>query len=511
MKDLLKIFFILPILVLFTCFESIPQTNKIDKVRRQKLDSIGQKQWESWYLAKQAKDSAIAQSKKEREAFRKTPLAQEYWETVRREDSIRHLGYVNLLDTISNSQHILKLIDGGFDAVPGEIYKLQKLDTLNLAGNQISSFNFMSENFMHLKYLDLYKNKLYHRHIRFDKNDTLLYLNLSNSELEKMPKSLRKLKGLTVLKIAENAPPDKKLKLKIGKWDSLKALDLSHNNLDKIPRRIRKLKHLEMLNLSYNNIKTLKGLKYLTQIKELEISFNPLFLDPKYIIELPSLERLIIRGCGITYLPPEINRFINLEKLVIPENRLQMVPPEIGDLRKLENLMLYKNQLDDLPDEIYNLTYLIWLDVYYNNLKYISPDISKLHNLEILYLSFNKIRELPESIGEMTNLKELYLHHNQLRELPESISNLKNLKYLHVYENHLTLFPHSVLELRNLEELNLSDNLIETFPMEIAQYQKLKYIYLDNNNTDKNSMSYEYFKWALKQLQDKGVLIRFDY
>jgi hypothetical protein len=39
----------------------------------------------------------------------------------------------------------------------------------------------------------------------------------------------------------------------------------------------------------------------------------------------------------------------------------------------------------------------------------------------------------------------------------------------------------------------------------------LKYIYLDQNNTDKRSMSYEYLKWAMKQLQDKGVLIKIDY
>lgn len=511
MRDLSKIFFIILCLGFETNIESNAQINNIDKTRRQQLDSIRDEQWASWYLAKQKKDSAIAQSEKEREAYRQSPLAREYWESVRREDSLRHLRYITLLDTISDSQHVLKLINGSFETVPGEIYKLHKLDTLNLARNQISSFDFRSENFRHLKFLDFYENKLHHRNTKFDKNDTLVFLNLSGNEFEKMPKSLRRLKGLTVLKIAENAPVDKKLKLRISRWDSLKVLDLSHNNLDKIPKRIRRLKNLELLNLSYNNIRTLKGLKYLTQIKELEISFNPLFLDPKYIIELPNLERLIIRGCGITYLPPEIIRLDSLEKLVIPENRLQKVPPELGDFKRLENLMLYKNQLDDLPDEIYNLTNLIWLDVYYNNLKYISPDISKLQNLEILYLSFNNIRELPESLGEMTKLKELYVHHNQLRELPESISNLKNLKYLHAYENHLTLFPHSVLELKNLLELNLSYNLIETFPMEIAQYEKLKYIYLDNNLTDKNSMSYEYFKWALKQLQDKGVLIKFDY
>ena len=118
-------------------------------------------------------------------------------------------------------------------------------------------------------------------------------------------------------------------------------------NIIKIPRGIKKLKSLETLNLSYNDIKTLKGLHRLDQIKELEISFNPLFFDPKYLVILPDLENLIIRGCGITYLPSEINRFRGLKKLVVPENRLDSVPGEIGDFKKLENLMLYKNQLNN--------------------------------------------------------------------------------------------------------------------------------------------------------------------
>lgn len=57
----------------------------------------------------------------------------------------------------------------------------------------------------------------------------------------------------------------------------------------------------------------------------------------------------------------------------------------------------------------------------------------------------------------------------------------------------------------------LSKNLISVFPVEIAVYQHLNYIYLEDNNTEKGSLEYEEFTWALKQLQDKGVRIKFDY
>ena len=511
MRYAVKIFVFFFLINLFFNFELEAQQTQIDKARREELKSIRTEQWEHWYKTKRKLDSTRAAGQIEREAFLNSPLSKEYQESVRKKDSARYEGYQTLLDTIRQETKVLKLVNSSYKSIPPEIFDLKYLDSLNLGMNEISNFEVKFSDFSHLRFLNLYGNKLSDGTIKFDRNDSLSYLNLSENDFKKIPGSLRKLKGLKTLKISGNAKQGKSLKIRIYKWDSLKTLDLSNNNLKKIPRGIKKLKKLEVVNLSYNDIKTLKGLHHLDQIKEIEISFNPLFLDPKYLVSLPNLENLIIRGCGITYLPPEINQFSGLKKLVVPENRLKDVPREIGDFIYLENLMLYKNQLSDLPDEIYNLSNLAWLDVYYNDLKYLSPKIAKLQNLEILYLSYNKLRELPESIGEMTKLRELYLHHNQLRELPESISRLTNLKYLHVYDNHLTVFPQGVLELKKLEELNLSGNLIEYFPMEIAGYDHLSYIYLDNNNTDKKSQSYEYFKWALKQLQDKGVIIKFDY
>jgi Leucine-rich repeat (LRR) protein len=115
-----------------------------------------------------------------------------------------------------------------------------------------------------------------------------------------------------------------------------------------------------------------------------------------------------------------------------------------------------------------------------------------------------------ESIGQMANLKELYVHNNRLREFPD-VSNLKNLRYLLLQHNHLTEFPYSVLKLTQLEELNLSSNLITEFPEEIRNFDSLTFIYLDDNQTDLHTMAYEKFKMALKDLNDRGVRIRFDY
>ena len=110
----------------------------------------------------------------------------------------------------------------------------------------------------------------------------------------------------------------------------------------------------------------------------------------------------------------------------------------------------------------------------------------------------------------MVNLKELYIHHNQLREVPD-VSKLQNLRYLHLQHNHLTEFPQSILALKQLEELNLAFNLITEFPEEIKEFENLTFIYLNKNQTELLTMEYEKFKMALKDLNDRGVRIRFDY
>ena len=91
------------------------------------------------------------------------------------------------------------------------------------------------------------------------------------------------------------------------------------------------------------------------------------------------------------------------------------------------------------------------------------------------------------------------------------ISKLEKLRYLHLQHNHLTEFPRSILDLTQLEELDLSNNLIVEFPEEIRGLEKLNFIYLNKNQTELQSMNYEKFKAALKDLNHRGIRISFDY
>ena len=77
--------------------------------------------------------------------------------------------------------------------------------------------------------------------------------------------------------------------------------------------------------------------------------------------------------------------------------------------------------------------------------------------------------------------------------------------------NQLTEFPESILKLKQLEELDISHNLITEFPDDIRNFEKLNFIYLNENLTDMQDINYEKLKVALKELNDRGVGISFDY
>ena len=61
--------------------------------------------------------------------------------------------------------------------------------------------------------------------------------------------------------------------------------------------------------------------------------------------------------CGLrlypmTSLPPEIGQLTNLQQLNLSYNRLTRLPPEIGQLTNLQELDLSNNPLTSLPPEL---------------------------------------------------------------------------------------------------------------------------------------------------------------
>jgi len=153
----------------------------------------------------------------------------------------------------------LDLSSHSLNSIPAELFKLKKLEELNLYNNRIKIIPSEIMNLQNLRNLNLEKNKV-----------------------EKIP-------------------------IKMCNLTKLESLILSNNNISTIPKQVGQLPKLRKLYLSKNNIQLLpKEIGYLTSLKLLSLSSNKITELPIEIGQLGNLEKLIIDENYLTFPPPEI-------------------------------------------------------------------------------------------------------------------------------------------------------------------------------------------------------------
>ena len=228
----------------------------------------------------------------------------------------------NKICTFSNLR-FLSIKFGSANLFYDDIYKLNKLEILNLSGSSLVSLS--------PKIGDL---------------SSLRELNLSNTYIKKLPDEIQKLK-------------------------SLKELNLSYTDIKKLPSGFKELKNLEVLNLSdccFENfpeiISNLTNLEILIIGKNSELRFKNRFRK----------------------IPNAIGKLKKLKVLNVYDGRVCEISPQIGNLKKLESLDLSFNGIKNLPDEIGDLENLRKLDLIFTPLKKLPHTLKKLKNLEFLDL-----------------------------------------------------------------------------------------------------------------------------
>lgn len=96
----------------------------------------------------------------------------------------------------------------------------------------------------------------------------------------------------------------------------------------------------------------------------LDLSGKGLTKIPEYVFNRTSLEKLDVSDNKITgAIQGEIRFLENLKELDLSNNLMTGVPAEIGRLPKLEILDLSDNKLTGLPNELGNLSNLKTLDI----------------------------------------------------------------------------------------------------------------------------------------------------
>lgn len=161
---------------------------------------------------------------------------------------------------------------------------------------------------------------------------------------------------------------------------TITVLELQVCGLISLPREMYQLRNLKKLDLSQNRIEFLpESIKIWTQLEELNLCCNELTNLPHNGIKyLTNLTNLNVSGNALKCLPRSIKYLTRLKILNLEENYLKKLPKEIGQCTSLEVLTVSSNQLSQLPKELKELISLVKFSAADNELEYTSEELQSL-------------------------------------------------------------------------------------------------------------------------------------
>lgn len=187
---------------------------------------------------------------------------------------------------------------------------------------------------------------------------------------------------------------------------------------------------------------------------------NNLTEIPEQILQITSLEDLVIAVNPITDLPKDLNKLQKLRSISVAETNIKEIKIDLSHLDSLEHFDLARNNLIRLPDEIKNIPNLKWLSVNENDFDNISFIDERLSRLETLHVYSNKLKRLSFETKFLPNLKELLIFDNKIDSIPDNISDLANLENLEFWDNPIKYISPMISKLTSLKSIRLDDDFL---------------------------------------------------
>ena len=187
---------------------------------------------------------------------------------------------------------------------------------------------------------------------------------------------------------------------------------------------------------------------------------NDLTEIPSQVLEISSLQDLIVAVNPIRKFPCELNKLKRLKSISFAETKVTEINCDLSKLDSLKHFDISRNKLKYLPDEIKNIPNLKWLSLNGNLFTDLSFVDKRLEKLETLYLYSNKVKSLGTETEFLGNLKELLIFDNQLGEIPDNIEYLVNLEKLEIWNNPIKSISPNISKLTKLKTMRIDDDYL---------------------------------------------------
>jgi len=342
----------------------------------------------------------------------------------------------------------------------------------------------------------------------------LLWLEISNSSLTHVPRSVCRLTTLRALSLTNNRLsrlPDNCL-TNLTELTYLRATDNAIVRLqDGVFDGLTNLRHLY---LSRNRISSVGSVCRLTTLKELYIDHNRLTgLPDNCFTNLSNLINLAASDNAIVTLQDGVfDGLRNLSRLYLSRNMISSIG-SVCRLTTLTYLLVDHNRLTGLPNCLTNLSNLVWLKASDNAIVTLQDGVfDGLTNLFNLNLSRNRIEILQDGVFDgLRNLYALDLNKNKISSIGMSVfatsSNLSNVFFMSLSENNLTsleswLFDRGLIgNFEHLVIINMSHNKISKFTNQMGHSSSKRYRGIPFAFVDLSYNSVQYIKDILNGWQ----------
>nr|CDJ96700.1 Leucine-rich repeat and B3 B4 tRNA-binding domain containing protein [Haemonchus contortus] len=197
-----------------------------------------------------------------------------------------------VLKSLDSNQRTPSLSDDDLQRTVFE--KNLQLNFISIAGCGMSYLSPSIVSCSHLTKLVIIRNELVSVPEELGTLSKLVFVDLSNNKLERLPASFSKLTKLETLVVSGNQLTDDGL-FDFSALESLHVLDLSYNSLTAIPPTLmsRKLVHLHTLNFAHNKItEVTQELNIIEHMKSLNLSENDITSLPWAIGQMEKIKVL---------------------------------------------------------------------------------------------------------------------------------------------------------------------------------------------------------------------------